>query len=514
MGDDKVLRIELARERSHENGYYYSTLDLPAEEHEIRDALQKARISGAHLNHHDLSILYCEDISELQGLRLDAPTIDELNFLSKRIAGMDLMERRLYAAVLPHAIGDDDIVSMRTLINCTYGLDEVPVAANVSNDEQLGQFIIDNELHGDVNAVPEDSLYLLDRKKIGQLYRTTYGCVYQGSLTIFAGDYEMPEVYDGQCLPESSPTQWYAFRLKLASAADAVWVELPMQKEKEAEIARQLGVSDLRECECTEFRSSVPQITAQQFGDMADFDMLNQIAAVMAEMSSGEQVTFKAVLVAEAPEDLDGVMDVAEHLSEYELDTLAAEESEFFRHYLCHHLDSRVDPLWLDEVQPRQIGATLLGRLGASMTDYGVISARGRSLYEPVPFREPEQKVLTTQGLTDEKLEVVEILGQTGLFSNGRVTQKELPEGLYKYDLRQGEGVSFATIEPIVKSDHAGTVLFKAPLDFGDAEYFVFDEDTAPNFLGYELTPTEFMETDFDQDEDEDLSMQMGGMTQ
>lgn len=148
------------------------------------------------------------------------------------------------------------------------------------------------------------------------------------------------------------------------------------------------------------------------------------------------------------------------------------------------------------------------------MTDYGVISARGRSLYEPVPFREPEQKVLTTQGLTDEKLEVVEILGQTGLFSNGRVTQKELPDGLYKYDLRQGEGVSFATIEPIVKSDHGGTVLFKAPLDFGDAEYFVFAEDTAPNFLGYELTPTEFMETDFDQDEDEDLSMQMGGMTQ
>lgn len=512
MGDDKVLRIELARERSHENGYYYSTLDLPAEEHEIRDALQRARISGAHLNHHDLSILYCEDISELQGLRLDAPTLDELNFLSRRIAGMDLMERRLYAAVLPHAIGDDDIVSMRTLINCTYGLDEVPVAANVSNDEQLGQFIIDNELHGDVNAVPEDSLYLLDRQKIGQLYRTTYGCVYQGSLTIFAGDYEMPEVYDGQCLPESSPTQWYAFRLKLASAADAVWVELPMQKEKKSEIARQLGVSDLREGKCVEFQSSVPQITVQQFGDMADFDKLNQIAAVMAEMSPGDQVTFKAALVAESPENMDGVMDVAEHLSEYELDTLAAEESEFFRHYLCHHLDSRVDPLWLDEVQPRQIGATLLGRLGASMTDYGVISARGRSLYELVPFREPEQKVLTTQGLTDEKLEVVEILGQTGLFSNGRVTQKELPEGLYKYDLRQGEGVSFATIEPIVKSDHAGTVLFKAPLDFGDAEYFVFDEDTTPNFLGYELTPTEFMETDFDQDEDENETMTLGGM--
>lgn len=143
------------------------------------------------------------------------------------------------------------------------------------------------------------------------------------------------------------------------------------------------------------------------------------------------------------------------------------------------------------------------------MTDYGVISGRGRSLYEPVPFREPEQKVLTTQALTDEKLEVVEILGQTGLFTNGRVTQKQLPDGLYKYDLRQGEGVSFATIEPVVKFDHAGTVLLKSPLDFGGAEYFVFDEDTAPTFLGYELTPAEFMEMDFSEDEDENMRMEM-----
>ena len=127
MSDNKVLRIELARERSHENGYYYSTLDLPAEEYEIQDALQRARISGAHMNHHDLSIRYCEDIPELQDLRLDAPTIDELNFLSWRIAGMDFMERRLYASVLSQAIGNDDIVSMKTLINCTYNLDEVPV---------------------------------------------------------------------------------------------------------------------------------------------------------------------------------------------------------------------------------------------------------------------------------------------------------------------------------------------------------------------------------------------------
>ena len=509
MRQDKALRIELARERSHEQGYYYSTLDLPAEEHEIRDALQRARIGDGDQSYHDITVVESPYLYELENMRLDAPTIDELNFLAKRLAAMDLAERLIYAAVLPKAIGDAEIVSMKTLINCTYGLDEVPVASNVRNDQQLGQFIIDNELHDDVNAIPEQSLYLLDKQKIGELYRTTFGCVFTGGLTVFAADYQMPEVYDGHSLPDSRPTQWYAFRLKLASGTETAWVELPIQKEKETEIAQQLGVSDLRQCECVEFHSSVPQITAQQFGDMAQLDQLNRIAAIMPEMSPGEQITFKAALTAEAPEDVDGILDIAQHLTEYEMDTLAADEGEFFQHYLCHHLDSRVDTLWLDEIQPHQTGMTMLGRLGASMTDYGVISGRGRSLYEPVPFREPEQKVLTTQALTDEKLEVVEILGQTGLFTNGRVTQKQLPDGLYKYDLRQGEGVSFATIEPVVKFDHAGTVLLKSPLDFGGAEYFVFDEDTAPTFLGYELTPAEFMEMDFSEDEDENMRMEM-----
>ena len=118
------------------------------------------------------------------------------------------------------------------------------------------------------------------------------------------------------------------------------------------------------------------------------------------------------------------------------------------------------------------------------------------------------------QALTDEKLEVVEVLGQTALFTNGRVTEQELPDGLYRYDLREGENVAFATIERNVAANHAGTILTKAPLDFGGQEYLVFDEDTSPNFLGYDLTPEEFLQTDFTQTDaqEEDSAPQMGGL--
>ena len=155
----------------------------------------------------------------------------------------------------------------------------------------------------------------------------------------------------------------------------------------------------------------------------------------------------------------------------------------------------------------------MLQRLGATQTEYGILAARGHSLYELVPYGEPSRE-LSAQALTDEKLEVVEVLGQTALFTNGRVTEQELPDGLYRYDLREGENVAFATIERNVAANHTGTILTKAPLDFGGQEYLVFDEDTSPNFLGYDLTPEEFLQTDFTQTDaqEEDSAPQMGGI--
>ena len=144
-----------------------------------------------------------------------------------------------------------------------------------------------------------------------------------------------------------------------------------------------------------------------------------------------------------------------------------------------------------------------------------MISARGGTLHDLVPYDEVQAKELTTQALTDEKLEVVEVLGQTALFTNGRVTEQELPDGLYKYDLREGEMLSFSSIEPDVLVNHGGTVLLKAPIDFGDEKYIVFDDETTPNFLGYELTPKEFMDTDFTQAESEETQeIQIGGISQ
>ena len=150
----------------------------------------------------------------------------------------------------------------------------------------------------------------------------------------------------------------------------------------------------------------------------------------------------------------------------------------------------------------------MLGRLGATLTDYGVISARNGHLFKPVPYDEPEAKELKTQALTEEKLDVIEVLERRALFSNGRLMPEQIPEGLYAYDLRYSdESCRFCSIEPKVLVDHGGTVLMRDILDFGENGYIPLDEDTEPNFLGETMTVSEFAE-----EEIQDESMQMGGM--
>ena len=291
----------------------------------------------------------------------------------------------------------------------------------------------------------------------------------------------------------------------------AEWISLPIVKSEADRIANLHNEGCIEDCVYFDFESSIPQITSEIFGDMQDFDKLNALAQHMVYMSPEDQIKFKAVLTAEQPQNINDVLDISERLRDYELSYYADDEGAFFKEYLKHFMDTRLDSEWLDTLFTRNEGERLLKRLGASSTPYGVISARGHSLYVPVSCHEPEVKELKTQALTDEKLDVIEVLGRKALFSNGRILPEEIPEGLYAYDLRYSdEKGQFISIEPKVGVNHGGTVLMRELLDFREKGYLSFTDETSPNFLGYDLTPREFMETDPLQEEENE--QQFGGM--
>lgn len=78
-----------------------------------------------------------------------------------------------------------------------------------------------------------------------------------------------------------------------------------------------------------------------------------------------------------------------------------------------------------------------------------------------------------------EVMDGIEVFGHDGVFTNGRVNKKYLPEGLFAYDLRGSDDDpgQFVTIEPFVLVNHAGAVVLSEKLDFGEKDRLELGED-------------------------------------
>ncbi len=88
----------------------------------------------------------------------------------------------------------------------------------------------------------------------------------------------------------------------------------------------------------------------------------------------------------------------------------------------------------------------------------------------------------------EEKYQEVEIFGVPALFSNGRMPEKQVPTGLYHYDLRGSDhdpGEPF-TLESHVAVNHAGTVLSVYPIPIPERGYLNLGEEL--NFTGGMVT--------------------------
>ena len=515
----KIMRLELSAEKALNGGYYYAELLLPAADYEIKDAMQRTRAVGRE-NTVEVSILECDILPEMQDIRLDTFSLDELNFFAKRLASLPNEELPVFYAVTEQIFDDADNtenpVSIKDLINCTYGLDTVPVAHNVSNLAELGRFAFENGLLFDIDDIPESAIPFLNAEQIGRVQQKNDKGVFAGNYYIPTVHYERPEVYDGVTLPEEEPEN-AAFLLKVGAYPKSAFSDedpalhylcLPADSDELFNVTDKCGEPEINLCFCYEFYSSIPQITSDMFDSMEEIDELNTLAQRIAAMSETEQVKFKAVLDAENTTSIHDALNAAQNLWRYKFTAEPDTADAFFKKYILENTSTEFDSRWLENLLPRNEADKLLGLLGAAVTDYGVISARNGHLFKPVPYDEPEAKELKTQALTEEKLDVIEVLDRRALFSNGRLMPEQIPEGLYAYDLRHSDdGDRFCSIEPKVGVNHGGTVLMRDILDFGESGYIPLDEDTEPNFLGDEMTPSEFAE-----EEVQDETLQMGGM--
>ena len=494
---EKTLKLEISHTTSG-GKVHYGILELPASELEIEDSLQQARTNAEHQGVDELAVYHCKPLRGLLGKRLDGSSIKELNFFAKRLELLNEDEKPVLQAVVQKYLeGKDEnqLVSIKDLINMTYGLDKVSVLSAVLNDAQLGQFVIENDLHPDIEKLPTGSLSLLDRAAVGRWMRGNDGGVFVGDKYVVAGEYELAEVYDGITLPSQEQEERYVFRLKVSAPSEETgkketsseWLTLPVMRIEADRLAKSLGAEKIEDCGCIGFESVIPQIEGKNIKDLSDFTSLNYLAERFIKMSPDYRMKYKAVLSREKEFDLDIALKEIHRLEQYQLDPQVEYADEYFREYLCRSLDPMFDTRWLDDVNFMKEGEILKERTGAAMTPYGIISSPGGSLYENISRRKQEN-------IGDERMQTVEFMGHKALFSDTRLAKNEIPKGLHRYELRDGGNGEFCTVEEKVSVNHAGTLLMREPLDLGERGYIELDNVTGLNYLGYEQTINEFMD--------------------
>lgn len=93
-----------------------------------------------------------------------------------------------------------------------------------------------------------------------------------------------------------------------------------------------------------------------------------------------------------------------------------------------------------------------------------------------------------------EKFQEIEIFDVPGLFSNGRISSADIPEGMYIYDLRGSDddpGMPI-TVENHVTVNHAGSIITAKPLNLGEEGRLTFTEEEGLNFVGGEISAFRF----------------------
>lgn len=403
----RKMTIEIRNETPAFNESFVSTIDLPALPLALRDAEQRARLPMNPEQPPEIVVISCPDLPELIDCRLDSPSTEEMNYFAARMEQLTDTQMTAFRALCSVHFANDptfeEPVPIWQLINMTYGLDDVIVVGGIESDEDIGEFVIANGLNEDVAAVPETSLYLLDKKMIGKLQRKNDGGVILDGNYVVTEGYEIPEIYDGETLPKRDRSLDLAvFRLLVAESPvndsletlkSAEWIKLPISAQEAQRTALRHNEGRMEDCVYYRFESAIPQISDYFFQDMQEFNLLNEIANRYLKMLDISRIRFKAALDHDKPTNLREVLDIMEHEGKYSIDPDIADEDDFFKRYLSFYTDTRIDPRWYSTLSSYYEGTALLEKIGGVLTPYGACSARGKSLFEIASYDNPKDAI-------------------------------------------------------------------------------------------------------------------------
>ncbi len=370
------IKISIFRDDLDNNpSYFGAQLSLPATNIEIQGAFERARIS---FEYHGFTVkdYDCEQdyLNELLPQKLQKASVNELNYLAKRLSRMDEFEKAAFEGIIKME-KEPDLVR---LINLTYNLSECNVASGIQNDEQLGNFYVNNGFIPELEEASEKVLEYIDYEKVGRICREAEKGVYIESGYVVKSETDIKVVYDGTNIPELDDDPECFFKLCKKGCFEAekekgVWLKLPALESKIESALSELSASSLDECIFTNCISNIPPLD-DVFSATGDIGKLNKLSNAVTKIINNNMASnYKAALEYEGCTDLDFAIDIAQNLNCYDFYPSFCSPDDYGRQVLLENSGLSPDDIAFELLDFKKYGEEKMKIDGVLSTDYGLI---------------------------------------------------------------------------------------------------------------------------------------------
>ncbi len=366
----------------------YEYITFPVNRYSFNDQLDRAGIFGEYM----ASLYEVSGGSYFEKINLsDEPTVDELDFLAKRL---DKIFENKYAELAYSAvISQHESVSIAEAINCTYGLESVLIYP-CNNAAEYGEIVLENDFLEELSEIPDEIYKLIDREKIGKIMQEREGGIFEDGYYIIPSSYEPQLVYD-DVLPE--PMDEWLFKLEVTvmdgDDPDEDMLEtltLPAGEERIKELEDKFG-KPASEWVWLSLKSEFCVLDSDSMQSADIVGQLNELAVTFSEMSRSETVKFKAVLEMEQPESVSETIEISMSLDDYEFDPSTIDLKDYGEKYLSEMLPPDFDRTVLSDGVTAYLGRNISEKNGSQMTEYGILSSAGGQIYSMIEAEQTQQ---------------------------------------------------------------------------------------------------------------------------
>ena len=368
-------------------------LNLPATPYELLDVLDKLNVSTPE--EVDTKWVQYWDHKYLSDCIRGKVGFVQLNALAERLSAMEPELREpFHALVEMERRRDPQSLSVERLVVLADHAQDVHIAPDVTNNEQLGRFYCDNGFIDAVNDVPDEAYQLLDFEKIGrEMCQAEHGIFIHGCYAMV--DEELPpedRVYDLK-----KPSYTVLLEVENIWTGQKVDLELPANREAIQDRLGQIGVKFPNQLyfSCRDCR--VPNL-ADAFSRLTDIYEANHFAWAVEDVEEKMLPTYKALLDAMHCYDLQDAADLAGSLDDYILSRHICTAEDMAREVLKVIVAPEELAVLEKHIDLNGYGEELLEnemRRGQSaMTDYGHIQrADGEMMFDCPEQPEPEMQL-------------------------------------------------------------------------------------------------------------------------